>query len=255
MSRSKIALIIVAAVIVVVAPIVYIVLFGLQTADAVEAHWMGQKAPVASRVPVPLPDTSISSTPHKTISYFGYELELPWDDVDQQTEKANDTIYITRFLSGSLFRFSVFGPKSFVNELTKDYKIDPDTFRKAYGDMATESDYGFYSRMLAVTPDSIGPFMREQDDSRNLVLLVIKVIATPHCESGIFEIRSGELRGFQFDGAGSKSKLFVDDLYGDDGGIEIWFGQYPNSSTPDITQPEINRVLQSIHKLPSPPAR
>jgi len=251
MARSKIAFIIAAGLIVVVGPIVYVCLFGPQTAMAVEARWMTQKAPSVSKFPVPLPDTSVSSTPHKEVSYFGYELELPWDDVDETKSKTFDKIRVTAFQSGNSFFLSIFPPNSFVKELTKDYKIDADTFRRAYGEHATESDYGFYSRMLAVTPDSIGPFMTQSEDGGNLSLLVIKAIATPEADSGIFEIRSGDYRGFQFESADGRPARIIDDLYSADEGIELHFSQKAGGSAPNITQPEINRVLQSIHKIPA----
>jgi len=252
MTRSKIGLIIAASLIVIVGPIAYVILFGFQTMMSVEARYIAHKSRDAWQTPVPLPDTSVSSTAHKQVSYFGYELELPWDDVDPNRVKAFGTVHVTYFLSGNVFWFSTFGPKNFINEVMKTDKMDADTFRGTYGN-STQSDYDFYRTMLEVTPDSIGPLMSQQDDSRNSALLVLKAIAMPNSESGIFDIRSGDLRGFQFNGARGKRTLIVDDLYGDDGGVEIWFGQEPKKSAPAITQPEINRVLKSIHKISAPP--
>lgn len=253
MSRSKIALLIAAGVIVVVGPIVYVCLFGFQTVMAVEARHLYRKSPEVWQTPVPLVETSISSAHHKKISYFGYELELPWDDVDDAKCKTKGTIRVTAFLSGNSFWFSTFPPKSFADEVMKTGKMDALAFRRAYGEEATQSDYSFWRTILELTPDSIGPFMNPHEASTNSALLVLKAIAMPKAESGIFEIQSGDLRGFQFENAAGRPNRIIDDLYGDDGGLELHFSQKVGGPAPNLTQPEINRVLQSIHKIPAPP--
>ena len=249
MPRRKIALIILACVIVVVGPIVYVWLFGFQTMMALEVRYLYRKSPEAWQTPVALPDTSISSIPHKKISYFGYEVELPWDDVDEEKGKTIGTVHVTSFLSGNEFLFSTFPPKDFVNEIVKTGKFDPATFRQIYGDDASQSDYGFHSAMLRITPDSIDPFMSRRDAVRDSTLLVIKAIATPACQSGIFEIQVSDLRGFQFESPLARPARITAELFGEDGGIDVGYYQKPGGSARSITQPEINRVLQSIHKV------
>jgi hypothetical protein len=259
MPRWKIGLIILASVIIVVAPIVFVCLFGPQTMMALTAQWEYRKVPVLAKTPVALPDQSVSATPHHKISYFGYELELPWDDVDEQKGRTFSAVHVTYFLSGNAFWFSTFPPKSFVNEIMKTGKFDPETFQQIYGADASQSDYGFHSAMLRTTPDSINPFMSRRDAARDSTLLVIKAIATPACQSGIFEIQVSDLRGFQYEGPQGRPVRIIDDLYGKDGGVEVWFLQKAGGSAPSITQAEINRVLQSIHKVsaatPAPAAQ
>lgn len=46
-----------------------------------------RKMPDVAKTPVPLSDLSISNVRHRTASYFGYEFELPWDDVDEEKDK------------------------------------------------------------------------------------------------------------------------------------------------------------------------
>jgi hypothetical protein len=39
--------------------------------------------PITRIVPTDLKDRSVSQTPGKTLSYFGYEFEVPWSDLDE----------------------------------------------------------------------------------------------------------------------------------------------------------------------------
>jgi hypothetical protein len=82
-------------------------LFGLQTEMALITRYKFGKVPEVWKIPVALPDLSISDVPHKRVSYFGYELELPWDDVDEQKERIVNTIHVTYFHSGNGFWFYI----------------------------------------------------------------------------------------------------------------------------------------------------
>jgi hypothetical protein len=84
----------------------YLWFFGVQTACALMVRYTYRKMPDVAKTPVPLPDLSISNVRHRTASYFGYELELPWDDVDEQKDKTVGTIHVSYSLSGNTFWFS-----------------------------------------------------------------------------------------------------------------------------------------------------
>src|SRR2546429_1773968 len=57
--------------------------FGFQTLIALEARYLARKAPVVRVAPAQLRDFSISRSPGRKLSYFGYEFEVPWNDVDE----------------------------------------------------------------------------------------------------------------------------------------------------------------------------
>lgn len=73
----------------------YLWFFGFQTASALMVRYAFRNTPEVTKIPVPLPDLSVSTVSHKTVFYFGYEFELPWDDVDQQKDKTFGTVHIT----------------------------------------------------------------------------------------------------------------------------------------------------------------
>ncbi len=232
------------------ATVAYLYCFGPQTFSAFLVRNEARKLPDIEKTPMPLPDTSVSATPHTKISYFGYELELPWDDVDEAKSKTYGPIRITAFRSGDVLWFSTFPPKDFVNLIMKKSGLDPQRFRLLYGDEASKSDYGFYKAMLETTPSQITPFVSKRQAVTQQMLLLIKGISMPKTESGIFSIRTPDFRGFQFENPQARPRQIVNDLYANDGGVEIIFFQKTDRTAPTLSQPEINRVIQSIHRLP-----
>jgi hypothetical protein len=230
---------------------IYLSYFGVQTASALLVRYQYRKIPDVEKVPAPLADLSISDVPHKSVSYFGYEFELPWDDVDEQKDKTTGTIHVSAFRSGNALWFSTFPPKSFVNLVMKESNLDTQGFRRLYGDEAFESDYGFHKKILQTTPSEITPFVSRREAAGGVILLLLKATSMPKADSGIFSIRTPSFGGFQFESPEGRPFRITDELYSDDGGIDLMFLQKLDGSAPTITQPEINRVIQSIHRISS----
>jgi hypothetical protein len=250
MSRRKKRILIVVGSVLVVG-VVYLSLFGLQTGLALMARYQYRRVPEVAKTPIALPDSSVSDTPHKKITHLGYEVELPWDDVDDQKSKIAGPICLTAFHSGNAFWFSKFPPKEFVNHVLQTPNLDPQTVRQAYGDDAFESDYSFMSKMLQVTPKGIRPLGPRREAVAGALLLVIKALSMPKADSGIFSIKVTDFKGFQFGNPPSRPYRITDELYSDDGGIDLIFYQKVGGSETSISQAEINRVIQSIHKVPT----
>ena len=232
----------------------YLGLFGVQTMSALVVRYESRKTPDVTRLPVPLPDLSVSKVPHKKVSYFGYEFELPWDDVDEQKSKTNRTVHLSCFRSGDAFWFSTFPPRSFVNEIMEEGNFDPQRFRQMFGDKAFESDYGFHREILETTPSQITPFISRHQAAAGQLLLMFKGISMPRAHSGIFSIQGPELQGFQFENPKTQPFSVTDELYSSDGGIDLIFFQKVDGTAPTISQSEINRVIESIRKVSRHPA-
>lgn len=247
MSKWKRALITIGVVVIVGG--VYLWLFGVQTASALIVRYTYRKMPDVAETPVPLSDLSISKVPHRHLSYFGYEFELPWDDVDEQKDKTFGTIHVSYSRSGNAFWFSTFPPKEFVNGLIKMGKLDPQDFRQLYGDEAFESDFAFHQKMLQLTPSKITPFVSRREAAARQMLLIIKAISMPKATSGIFSIRAPGFEGFQFENPQARPSRITDELYSNDGSIDLIFFQKADGSAPTLSQAEINRVIQSIRKV------
>ncbi len=230
----------------------YLWFFGAQTLFTLEARKIARQLPVAKKDPVELPDRSISGTVGKKLSYFGYEFEIPWDDVDEaKSQIIGGNKAIIPFRSGNVLSVWSGSPHDFVNGVLSSGKIDRDTFRQIYGDKALQSDYLFHRIMLETTPDQITPFIpKGQAISRSMLLLMKGISAPRGADSGIFLVRTGDFSGFQFGRPqGSSSGLSVE-LYSDSCSLDFNFGQKVNGST-TISQPDVNLVLQTIRKIPS----
>ncbi|HKF50887.1 MAG TPA: hypothetical protein VKB26_01125 [Candidatus Acidoferrales bacterium] len=228
---------------------IYLWFFGVQTGCALIARYNYRKVPEASMVPAPLSDSSISKMAHREVSYFGYEFELPWDDVDDQKSKTVGQIRVTAFHSGNALWFSVFPPKDLLNEVMKTEALDVARFQQLYGARASDSDYDFHQAMLEVTPSQIMPFVSKRRAVIDMTLLLVKTISMPPADTGIFSIRTPDFEGFQFEGTDRRPRKLTVELYSKDGGIDVIFFQKIDGSAHAISQPEINRVIQSIRKI------
>jgi hypothetical protein len=228
---------------------IYLSYFGMQTVAALVVRYQYRKMPDVEKIPAPLTDRSISDVPHKKVSYFGYDFELPWNDIDEQKDKTTGTIHVSAFRSGNAFWFSTFPPKNFVNLIMKEGNLDAQGFRQLYGDEAFESDYNFHKKMLQTTPSEITPFVSRREAAGGMILLLLKATSMPKADSGIFSIRAAGFDGFQFEAPQARPFRITDELYSDSAGIDLMFLQKAGGSAPAISQSEINRVIQSIHKI------
>lgn len=227
---------------------VYLWLFGVQTASALMVRYQFRKLPDVAKIPVPLFDLSVSGVPHRTASYFGYEFELPSDEVEEGKDKTFGTVHVSYFRSGNAFWFSTFPPKHFVNEVMKTGNLGPQDLKQLYGDDALESDYAFHKKMLGLTPSEITPFISRRQAISRQVLLLIKAVSMPKAGSGIFSIQTRDFKGFQFENPQTRPSRITIELFSNEGGIDVIFMQ--KAEGPAISQGEINRVVQSIHKAP-----
>jgi hypothetical protein len=79
------------------------------------------------------------------------------------------------------------------------------------------------------------------------MLLLLKATAAPE-QSAIYSIQNTDFKGFQWGDPSAGPRYIVADLFADDAGLEIiFFG--PGKGQPlGISQADINRVLQTVHK-------
>jgi hypothetical protein len=133
----------------------------------------------------------------------------------------------------------------------KTANLDQRDFRQLYGDAAFASDYGFQKMMLQMTPSEITPFVSRRQAASGATLLLIKGISMPRADSGIFSIQTPDFQGFQFESPQNRPLRITDELYSNDGGVDLMFLQQAGGGAPRISQAEINRVIQSIHKVPT----
>ena len=62
----------------------YLWFFGFQTGMIILNRYSYRKMPIASMTPVELTDHRIASGDGPKLSSFGYDFEVPWQDIDTQ---------------------------------------------------------------------------------------------------------------------------------------------------------------------------
>lgn len=104
--------------ILIVACITYLWLFGTQTFLILETHNAARKLPFVKLTPIDLTDLSVSQAPGLKLSYFGYEFEIPWTDIDEgRTKIVGGNKAIIAFRSGNGLMVWSGPPHEFVNGL------------------------------------------------------------------------------------------------------------------------------------------
>lgn len=198
--------------------------------------YFAKSAPAVARVvPTELNDLSTSLAPGRKLSYFGYEFEVPWSDLDEsQTqlfpESEHDTHMAWVCFRSGLKLFIVIRPRE-----------------------AAVPDYALMKRIYQVIPDKISYWSLIQgwgyQDARLLLFKSAFLRGEPKggsnpAETGIFNLQSLGYHGFQYGDPRSRPDALQLRLYSDDGRVEIKFLHEPSG----VTQPEINRIVQSLHR-------
>jgi hypothetical protein len=124
------------------------------------------------------------------------------------------------------------------------------------GNDAAQSDYALERATLEVTPDQFSPLMSKSRAVQQWMLFTMKEELIPRGRfSEIYFVNTKEFRGFQYGQPSERSPKYVDvELFADDAQIRIMFGQKP-SGPETIAQADINRVVQSLHKVTIPEAK
>jgi hypothetical protein len=230
---------------------VYLCFFGVQTFCALEARYEARKLPFVRNTPIGLVDSSASQNSGKRLSYFGFEFEVPWDDIDEAKSRIiGGNKALIAFRSGNALLVLRGSSHEFVDNFLKDTNIDPETFRKLFGAEALASDYNFNRIMYAATPNAITPFLPKKEAITEEMLLIVKGISIPRgAESGIFLVTAGEFKGFQFGRPSKAPNGFSVQLYSATVSLDFIFGPKLNGPTA-ISQADVNRILQTLHKVP-----
>jgi len=204
------------------------------------------------KTPAELKDLSVSGAPGRKLSYFGYEFEVPWDDVDEQKTRVIGSLQLIAFRSGKAIMLSRVPPKRLVNglldEAMKRGTLTAWWIKWLYGDDTLESDYNFVHAALETTPSKITLLTPRPKAFRETTLLLYKSTFVLNSNSDIFFIQRKDFRGFQYGDPQSHERRIVDDLFADNGRLEFTF--LSGKHNVGISQPEINRVIQSVRVAP-----
>jgi hypothetical protein len=112
-----------------------------------------------------------------------------------------------------------------------------------------KSDCNFVKAVYEFSPDKMNHWIYKRASESRRVPLDLEVNRRlQRVDSDIFYIRNQGYLGFQQGDCRVRQGRITVDLYSDDGGIEMNLFQKDYRDSGGVTQPEINRIIQSLHK-------
>jgi hypothetical protein len=219
------------------------------------SYYAAEKAPPIVRVvPTDLNDLTISQAPGPKLRYIGYEFEVPWTDLDEsQTklyprDKPEKSKVDFHFQSGLRLVVSAIPAREMVDGLPKELGVSSQALEAAFGRDTMKSDYTFLKAVYEFTPERMNHWVfRQGPMNRDEFLLIIKsIVPSKGADSGIFNVRNQNYQGFQQGNPQVREDRIIVDLYSGEGGVEMIFMQKDYRNTAGVTQPEINRIVQSL---------
>ncbi len=221
--------------------------FGVQWFAKWVAAKSAQSSPVVRVVPKPLADTSVNNAPGTDESYRDYSFEVPWKDKPKVNNYgAGGSVYA---FGEHMVTVYALRPNGMIESLKKNPQNQQNIDTLFEGD-PPKTDYDFMRRILAITPDTFTWSMNKTEALRDGTLFFLKTKNVPaEAASGIFYVTTPEFRGFQFGVPESKETGVEVDLYSDQVLLKFTFRER-GGAPPIIPQPDINRIVQSVRKIP-----
>lgn len=219
--------------------------FGAATMFIWQAHSMAERAPICRAIPLQLSDTAISDSPGTNVFIGSYKFEVPSQGLEQREFPGHpDWKSFTSQRSSYGLLVRLLPPRQLVKTLSQGTGTE---MQSLFGEEVLKSDYAFTKFMLEATPEQIRLTTPRKEAVARLMMLVIKSITVPEpAESGFFSIHTPFFKGFQYGDLRKSPKRVVVDLFDDDGVLEFVFTK--NNQGQGVSQADINRVIQTVHK-------
>jgi len=219
------------------------------------SYYGASKAPAVARVvPTELKDRTVSEVSGTRLKYVGYEFEVPWTDLDEARTKLypkdKPTRVVLEFHSGLRLMVTAIPAREMVSGLPAELKTSPQEMEAAFGPDAMQSDYNFVKALYEFSPEKMHHWIISSNVfGREASLLILKSLAPLKCaECGIFKVQNETFKVFQQGNAQIREDGVAVNLYTDDGSVEIIFAEKNYGHGALVTQPEINRIIQSLRQ-------
>lgn len=212
------------------------------------ARMEARKVPAVNTATRALTDYSVSNSTGTTLSYFGYQFEVPWN-ASVKEKKVGKNLVQLKFDSGqNVILIVPANQNGLLTEMVQDQSLNMRDLQPVFGDLINRSAYDQYGTLLSTTPGSIRAFGPRSEAVRGVTLLTIKAIAFgPGLESGAFSFDLPGKHGFQI-GDPQKSKRVDLEIFDSAGHhIEILCGS--TNGNLRFSQSEINRIITSLHAI------
>lgn len=221
--------------------VLFAVFFGMQTLAVISVKRTAGKSPEMCVVPQGLEIASPADVPGTRFSYFGYEFELPWTDVEEEVRESSVRIDSD---SGKIVLF--FDPAQQLDIVEERVVPGPES-REEVVALLGKPGYARYRDMLNATPDQLSVFMPREESFRVSVLLMMKALLAGSLSApGLHSFEHGDLRGFQFGDPQAADTVIVHVFDKADQHLEFnFFAQDPDAK---LSQDEINRLIHTLKR-------
>jgi hypothetical protein len=155
------------------------------------------------------------------------------------------------FDSGLVVAVTCSPPRTFVNIFLSTGKLSAEDFRQVFGQDALQSDYALTRLMLETTPNRVTLRTGRKDAIATLVMLMVKGLATPPADSGIFLVHTNEFEGFQYENPALHPKRVLVDLFAPDQSLEFTFLLNYEGASPSVSQADIIALYKRYAKKES----
>ena len=182
------------------------------------------------------------------------EFDVPWNDLDNTRTKLYPVDKPRKFKVDLYFRSGLrlivtdVPPHSWASEFRDDLKLSAEQTTLLFGDKVLKSDYGFVETLYEFTPEKMNRWTFIQGNREGTLLLVKSLVLPKWAETGIFRLRSDNYRGFQLGDPNIPQKELLVDLYSNEGSVEFSFRSQTGQKSSLVSQPEINRIIQTLRR-------
>jgi|SRR5579872_1096973 len=215
----------------------------------IEARYYARRVPVLRETPATLQDSSFTESTGRNIAFCGTAFDVPWNDLNDAKTKTGANSTILYFDSGLEIVLKCLPSREFVEGVLSSIHVSPTHFQQAFGENVMQSDYALWRLILETTPDRMTLGTPHRQQGAIMAMLVLKAMATPPADSGIFAIHADEFEGFQYQDPHAKPKSVLMDLFAQDRGLEFIFLSRDKDGSLHLSQADINRIVRTVHKI------
>jgi hypothetical protein len=226
-------------------------LFGVTSLFAVQSRYIGWQVPVVRKTRLNWLTHRFHHSQVLSTLFSGFAFELPSSDIDESRSKTVGKIQVVTFRSGNAILIGDPGPREFASAVL-EHDWDRETFTNLYGAEPLESGYKMYDLMLRTSLSSVAIFSGRKKVVANTMMLTIKAIAEPSgAATGVFASRTSRFKGFQYGDPSAGAKRITVDHLDDAGELELSISPKNNGPDGRSSQPQINRIIQSVRRISS----
>jgi hypothetical protein len=196
--------------------------------------------------PRPTDTTEASTAPGTKLSYFGYQFEVPWSEVEKVSNDGHSVN--VQFRTGQYITFS--NPNYFQQDIMSQAASEgPTKFQKTWIVVINDgSKYEHLSLALSMTPSKLRPFSSHEDFARDQLYLLTKGVLLEHSgATKLLAIQTTGFKGFEIDGASYSGnvEIILFDTADEEFQLEVSKGRLGGK----LTQAELNRIIQSFARI------